>query len=100
MFSEQFFDLLLDFGDDWKVDTVKADFLLEEVDIFVSYVGSKAECSDTMEMCSIYDYRESRRWRHLDTMQFKTYINCKVPRIKSSKGVRTVAVPWADSLFV
>lgn len=33
----------------------------------------------------------------MDTMQFKTYINCKVPRVKSSKGVKTIAVPWADS---
>ena len=86
MFSEQFFDLLLDFGDDWKVEkTVKVDLLSEEVDILVSYVGSKAECPDTMEMCSIYDHRESRTWRHLDVMQFKTYISCKVPRVKSSR---------------
>ena len=26
MFSEQFFDLLLNFGDDWKVDDVKVNF--------------------------------------------------------------------------
>ena len=35
--------------------------------------------------------------RHLDTMQFKTFINCKVPRVKSSQGVKTIEVPWADS---
>jgi transposase len=38
-----------------------------------------------------------RRWRHLDTMQFKTFINCRLPRIKSSEGrVKTVSPPWAD----
>lgn len=42
MFSEQFFDLLLNLGDDWKVDDVKVNFDLEEVDIFVSFIGSKA----------------------------------------------------------
>jgi len=41
MFSEQFFDLLLNFGDDWKVDDVKVNFNLEEVDIFVIYIGKK-----------------------------------------------------------
>lgn len=97
MFSEQFFDLLLNFGDDWKVDDVKANFKSAEVDIFVSYIGKKAECPETFEMCSIYDHRPSRRWRHLDTMQFKTYINCRVPRVKSSKGVKTIKVPWADN---
>lgn len=97
MFSEQFFDLLLNFGDDWKVDDVKVNFKTEEVDIFVSFLGLKAECPDSMELCSIYDHRNSRRWRHLDTMQFKTFINCKIPRVKSSKGVKTILVPWADN---
>jgi transposase len=97
MFSEQFFDLLLNFGDDWKVDDVKVDFNLEEVDIFVSYIGDKAECPVSMELCGIYDHRKTRRWRHLDTMQFKTFVNCKVPRVKSSKGVNTIKVPWADN---
>ena len=97
MFSEQFFDLVLNFGDDWRVDDVKVNFKTEEVDIFVSYIGNKAACPDSMELCSIYDHRESRRWRHLDTLQFKTFINCKIPRVKSSKGVRTINVPWACS---
>ena len=34
MFSEQFFDLLLNLGDDWKVDEVKMNFILEEVASF------------------------------------------------------------------
>ena len=97
MFSTQFFDLLLNFGDEWKVDDVNVDFKSEEVDIFISYIGDKAECPITLDFCPIYDHRDSRRWRHLDTMQFKTFINCKVPRIKSSKGVKTIKVPWADS---
>ena len=97
MFSEQFFDLLLNFGDDWKVDDVKVNFKLEEVDIYMSYISDNAECPDSMKLCSIYDHRNIRRWRHLDTMQFKTFINCKVPRVKSSKGVKTIKVPWADN---
>ena len=97
MFSEQFLDLLLNFGEDWKVEDVKVDFKMDEVDIFVRYIGSKAECPESMELCSIYDHRESRRWRHLDTMQFKTFINCQIPRIKSSKGVKTIKVPWANN---
>jgi len=97
MFSEKLFDLILDFGSDWKVDDVRVDFLKEEVDVHVSFIGKKAECPGTAEMCGIYDHRKTRRWRHLDTMQFKTYINCKVPRVKSSKGVKTIRTPWADS---
>ena len=35
MFSEQFFDLLLAFGDNWKVERVYANIRTEEVDVFV-----------------------------------------------------------------
>jgi transposase len=97
MFSEQFFDLLLNFGDDWKVDRVKVNYESEEVDVYISYVGLTAECPETTEVCGIYDHRLNRRWRHLDTMQFKTYINCQVPRVKSSEGVKTVKVPWSEN---
>jgi transposase len=97
MFSEQFFDIVLNFGDEWGVDDVKVNFELEEVDIYVSYISDKADCPESFETCSIYDHRNSRRWRHLDTLQFKTYINCKVPRVKSSLGVKTISVPWADN---
>ena len=61
MFSEQFFDLLLNFGDDWKVDDVKVNFKLEEVDIYVSYISDNAECPDSMELCSIYDHNSVER---------------------------------------
>lgn len=97
MFSEQFFDIVLNFGDEWRVDDVKVNFKLEEVDIYVSYISDKADCPESFETCSIYDHRNSRRWRHLDTLQFKTYINCKVPRVKSALGVKTISVPWADN---
>ncbi len=97
MFSEDFFDLVLNFGEDWKVKKVTVNYQLGEVDVFISYVGLRAECPTSKEVCVIYDHRTNRRWRHLDTLQFKTYINCEVPRVKSSVGVKTVSVPWSDN---
>ncbi len=47
-------------------------------------------------MYSIHDRRKSRRWRHLDTLQYKTFINCRIPRVKTPTGVKSVDVPWAD----
>lgn len=61
MFTEQFFDVLLEFGADWRVREVETDIETEEVDIYVEYVGS----------LRIYDYAPVRRWRHLDTMQLR-----------------------------
>lgn len=98
MFSEQFFDLLLNFGDEWQVKRVYVNTKSEEVDVFVEYNGIQAEDPDTLKLCNIYDHAPSRRWRHLDTMQFKTYINSSVPRITSKEGkVKTINVPWADA---
>lgn len=98
MFSEQFFDLLLDFGDDWQVERVYVNTVTEEVDVFVDYLGKYAEDPESLSQYLIYDHAPLRRWRHLDTMQFKTYINSSVPRVKDESGkVKTIKTPWADN---
>jgi len=44
-----------------------------------------------------YDKRK-RKWRHLDTCQFKTMIEAEIPRVKCpDHGVHQVTVPWAES---
>jgi transposase len=87
MYTERFFDLLLEFGDGWKVKEVETKMEANEVEIHVEYYGGG----------EIYDYAPTRRWRHLDTMQFKTYINCRLPRMKMDDGkVKTLSPPWAD----
>lgn len=44
----------------------------------------------------MHDHVE-RRWRHLDTCQFKTVLCARVSRVRcGSHGVRTVRVPWAE----
>jgi transposase len=69
-------------------------------------VEVRVECSekvawsdpDTGQQATIHGWRE-RRWRHLDTCEFETWIVARVPRIKLSSGeIVTVKVPWAESL--
>ena len=86
MFTEQIFDLLLDFGDGWIVKEVRTNFETKEVDILVEYFGKE----------KIYDYAPQRRWRHLDILQYKTFINCRLPRIKREGKVKTLSPSWAD----
>jgi len=44
---------------------------------------------------AIHDYEE-RRWRHLDSCQFKTFWCLRVPIVRCLEhGSQTVAVPWA-----
>lgn len=98
MFSEQFFDLVLNLGDEWKVERVYLNVKTEEVDVFITYLGGEAEDPDTLATYPLYDHAPSRRWRHLDTMQYKTYLNCSVPRVMGKDGkVKTIRMPWADS---
>ncbi len=42
-FTEQFFDLVLDLDDNWRVDTVKADYTKKEVEIYITHIGKEAE---------------------------------------------------------
>ena len=43
-----------------------------------------------------YDHRE-RRWRHLDTMEYRTYRVCDVPRVRCPEhGVMTGRVPGSE----
>lgn len=96
-FTSHFFDLLLDLDENWRVDNVKANYKEKEVDIEVSYIGKQAECPSSFELCVIYDHAPSRRWRHLDLFDFKTYLVCRLPRIKNNDGkVITIVPPWGS----
>ena len=97
MFIHQFFDLLLNLDENWQVKQVEADYKLSEIKIIIEFTGKQAECPNTLEMCKIYDHAPDRTWRHLDTMQYKTYISCKLPRVMNKQGkVVTIAPPWAS----
>lgn len=97
MFTHQFFDLLLNLDDNWQVSEVEANHTNEDVIIKIKYIGKQADCPETLESCNIYDFAPERTWRHLDTMQFKTYISCKLPRVKNKKGKILTTIPmWAS----
>jgi transposase len=81
----------------WEVSRVGVSHEDQEVRIFVIR-GSrpKLRCPECERPCGRYDARE-RRWRHLDTMQYRTYLIAEVPRVQCTEhGVRQVAVPWSD----
>lgn len=82
----------------WQVDRVELDFPGESVHVFVDFPLEAAfECPDCGEPAPRYDRREPRFWRHLDTMQFKTYLVASVPRVDCPQhGVQTVKTPWSE----
>lgn len=60
-------------------------------------------CAETLWGCPECGQRmhrhdsERRRWRHLDSCQFKTIVLAEVPRVKCAEhGTLRVKVPWAE----
>jgi transposase len=86
--------LLLD--DNWDVKSVQLSAEKKRVVIGLEHVGESVICPECSASCSLKDHAPERRWRHLDTMQFETILEARVPRVNcASCGVKTAAVPWA-----
>jgi transposase len=80
----------------WFVEDVQLDKAKNSVEVFVT-VGDVSLCCPLCDKPSPgYDHRE-RRWRHLDTCQFQTYVTAQVPRVNcSDHGCLTIDVSWAE----
>jgi transposase len=67
------------------------------VEVWVAAVPEKPfGCPECAAPSPIHDHVE-RRWRHLDTCQFRTVLCARVPRVHcATHGVRTTRVPWAE----
>lgn len=85
---------------------IEAPWLLEKVEVdenkdlhmYVKYKrGERFKCNQCQELCPVHDTID-KTWRHLNCFEHKTYIHCKVPRVKCEKhGVHLVEVPWAKA---
>lgn len=91
------YEQLLNLAEPWKVSSIELDADNMNLAIKVEAIlGIKLPCPVCGKLCAKEDHREERSWRHLDTMQFKTTITCRVPRVSCpDHGVVTAKVPWA-----
>ena len=80
----------------WSVASVtmkKEDRIIEVEVVCADQIWACPECG---HRAHLHD-RERRRWRHLDSCQFKTILVADVPRVKCpDHGTVTVKVPWAE----
>ena len=59
--------------------------------------GTELRCPECEERVPGYDRSPERRWRHLDTCQYRTVLSARIPRVECPEhGVRTIRVPWAE----
>ena len=82
----------------WVVSEIRLELKQRAVTIVVSYDNSiPVACPVCGGQATIYDH-QPRRWRHLDTMQLKTLIECEVPRASCEEhGVKQLPVAWAEA---
>jgi transposase len=81
----------------WQVSSVELALSDGEVTVHVEReAGATLCCPSCGQVSPGYDSR-LRRWRRLDTCQYKTILVADVPRVKCTEhGVVTVSVPWAE----
>jgi transposase len=95
----ELYQILLGLTPPWKVTSVEVhpDPKLREITVRVEYPrGEKLQCPECEQVCPGYDHK-IRRWRHLNTMQFKTLIESAVPRVECPEhGVKSIGVTWAE----
>ena len=90
------FSLMAGIEEPWILEKVEVDEN-KDLHMYVKYKrGEKFKCNQCTELCPVHDTIE-KTWRHLNCFEHKTFIHCKVPRIKCEKhGVHLVDVPWAN----
>ena len=87
---------LFGFGPEWTIVRLTVDAKLLRIDIYIVHSGKNLVCPETGEAGTLYDHREERTWRHRNISGCMCYVHCRVPRVETSSGIKTIEVPWAS----
>lgn len=98
MQDKELYQQILGLSSPWTVADVQLDHEAEEIRVRVEHPrGATFRCPECDCDCSLHDHAEERRWRHLDSCQFKTVLIAAPPRVKCpTHGVKNAALPWAE----
>lgn len=82
----------------WYVEEVQEDLKGLQIRLVVTFPSkTKMHCPECGKACPQHDRTAMRTWRHLGVLQYKTYLQARVPRCKCPEhGVRTIKAPWAE----
>lgn len=96
--SRTLYATLLGLRAPWEITDVELQQPPGEVHIRVALPeGVLWVCPECGSAAPIHDHQE-RRWRHLDTCQFPTYVHARIPRLKcATHGIKQLSVPWAEA---
>lgn len=98
MQDKELYQQIIGLQSPWKVSDVELDHDAGEIRVHVEHPrGATFCCPECGEELACHDHVAERRWRHLDSCQYKTLLVAKAPRVNCPKhGVKTVTVPWAE----
>lgn len=92
------YEKLLGLSEPWQVESVELKMTEKEIMVTVGYDSAWEWFCPTCGLATTNHDHVERRWRHLDSCQFKTMIRARVPRQRcETHGVYTVQVSWAES---
>jgi len=99
MQDNELYRRLLGIESPWEVSGVDLDLSQGEVRVRLEHTkDAKWVCAECGKSCALYDHQGERRWRHLDTCQYRTVLVAAVPRTRCAEhGVRCVRLPWAEA---
>jgi len=96
MNDTKLYEQILGLQPPWAVQTVTLRKDTREIEVQVVCTETVWGCPTCGRGMHLHG-SEPRRWRHLDSCQYKTIIIADVPRVKCSEhGTQTVRVPWAE----
>jgi len=98
MNDKELYKRILGINGPWEVTDVRLDIINKEVMIQVGYKTEQpVNCPECQREAAKHDHKK-RRWRHLDTCQMKTIIECEIPRTRCPEhGIKQIPVPWAET---
>lgn len=97
-FTEEHYNELLGLDAGWTVTKVETDHKASRICVTVETTETSCFCAECETLSPIHDLRKAREWRHMDVMQMKCFIRCRLPRVLCPEcgKVRTAEVPWSD----
>jgi transposase len=98
MGPEEFYKTILGVVKPWYISKIELDEPKAAVHVYLEYAEeSEGTCPVCGEIGKLYDSREERIWRHLDSCEYQTYLHCKIPRVicKEHK-IKTMNIPWSE----
>lgn len=93
---ERVLSTILEVKSPWFISSIDVHKATKSVNVFLDFERATSfACPNCEQRCKVHD-STYRVWRHLDMMDYRCYLNIKMPRIKCSrhKVLAIDKIPW------